>query len=163
MIDLKNEFEGFRPSGYASDLINNLNRLSRGIISILEDRHVKYMSIGYGGKGKFVWINYEDIYEPTGNGYVRINSGGHVSGTIEDVSIVSKNIFTDQLEIDYSAIEFALIPVDHITDYVASEPEDHYDDYDYYDDDCDDCDENYGYMGEPAFRDAADYWSYIMG
>lgn len=100
---LKEEFKDVEISGKAWDLSKKLNQFSRGIQAIVKDNDVKRMSIMTGGHGKFVWIQYHDPNDP-------LDDGGVASGNIEDKPIHYDGRFFD--DINYSAIEFALIPVD---------------------------------------------------
>lgn len=100
---LKEEFSDVEISSKAWDMAKSLNMFSRNIKAIVNDAKSDRVSIMTGGKGKFIWIQYRDLNDPLGD-------GGVASGSIEDAPIHYDGAFYD--DINYSAIAFALIPVE---------------------------------------------------
>lgn len=96
--NLKEEFEGFRPSGSAGDMMNSKNILSRDIMGIISDAEVVHTSINLGNKGKFIWINKAD--------------GTTVSGNIEDDDIWRDFPLIGFDKVNYDKIIFGFISVD---------------------------------------------------
>ena len=96
--NLKEEFEGFRPSGSAWDMMNSKNILSRDIMGIISDAEVVHTSINLGNKGKFIWMNKSD--------------GTTVSGNIEDDDIWRNFPLIGFDKVNYDKIIFGFIPVD---------------------------------------------------
>lgn len=95
---LKEEFEGFKPSGSAWDVMNSKNILSRDIMGIISDAKVVYTSINLGNKGKFIWFNKAD--------------GTTLSGNIEDDDIWRDFPLIGFDRVNYDKIIFSFISVD---------------------------------------------------
>lgn len=94
----KEEFEGFKPSSSAWDLMNSKNILSRDIMSIISNAKVVHTSICLGNKGKFIWFNKAD--------------GTTLSGNIEDEDIWRNFPLIGFDKVNYDKITFGFIPVD---------------------------------------------------